>query len=196
MKKIKFIVLLGTDIKKGIFMKKINLKTNTKLILAVVAAVVVSTLSVALIGNAAGLFTKPLDEITLRDRNEENILMGNFSDYNAGNGVQATMNKDTSIKLSGTNKSGEDIEILVEQVTLEAGTYSLWGAPNGGRQTYHILLRTNDGQEIVSDFDGNSFVLESKQSVSVYIVVCDEVTVYTTVRPVLCKGAAEVDFYA
>ena len=177
-------------------MKKIKLKTNTKLILAVVAAVVVSTLLVALIGNAAGLFTKPLDEITLRDRNEENILKGTFTDYNAGNGVQATMNKDTSIKLSGTNKSGEDIEILVEQLTLEAGTYSLWGAPNGGRQSYHILLRTNGGQEIVSDFDGNSFVIDSKQSVSVYIVVCDDVTVYTTVRPVLCKGAAEVDFYA
>ena len=74
-------------------MKKIKLKTNTKLILAVVAAVVVSTLLVALIGNAAGLFTKPLDEITLRDRNEENILKGTFTDYNAGNGVQATMNK-------------------------------------------------------------------------------------------------------
>ena len=175
-------------------LKKIN--SNRKIIAAVVASVLLAVIMVGVLGNALDLFSKDFSDITLRERNAKNELKGTFTDYNAGDGIKATRNNDGSIKLRGKNESGADIVIPLETVTLGAGTYSLWGASNGGKNSYYIKAVTVDNSVYISDFTGNSFTLASEQAVNLYIVICDETSVYTTLKPVLCKGTENVGFYA
>lgn len=177
-----------------------KLKTNTKIVIAAVAAVLVTVILVGALGQAFGLFTKDLKDVTLRERNEANLLTGTFTDYNKGDGITATAKKDGSIVVKGENKSSGNITVEVEKVELKAGTYSLWGASKGSNVTYYMMATyVNDlgsAATVVADFTGNSFTISVDQTVTVSIVICPDAEVNATIRPVLCAGVEEVDFYA
>ncbi len=178
------------------------MKSKTKKWLGAIAIVLVSVTLCGVLGSAFGLFTKDLSEVTLREHNEANLLSYHerFEDYNEGDGITATLKKDGRISLKGENKLTGDIVIPLEDVTLSAGTYSIWGAPNGGNKSYHIAVTYTDAdgatQTSISDFKNNTITLTSQQTVSVKLVVCPDTTVYATIAPVLCEGTENVGFFA
>ena len=181
-----------------------RINTNGKIIIAVVAAVLVCLLLVALLGNAFGLFTKDIGDISLRERNEKNLILSEditLTKFNDGNGVNATAEEDGRVKLRGTNDTSGDIKIPYATVTIEkAGEYTLWDYsksdnPNGSNTTYHVVAEYN-GTSYVANFSNNKITVSDNATVTLYIVVKPDASVNTTLYPVLCAGTERVDFYA
>ena len=175
-----------------------KIRINKQMIITVIIAVFASVLVVALVGNAAGLFAKDIKDIELRPLNENNVLSSvtyEEKTFNDGNGVKAVINENGSVKLSGKNNSSSEIKIEYAKVSLAAGEYTLWGAPNGANATYHLVAEVN-GQSYISDFNNNKIVLDANSDVTIYIVVKPDASVNTTLLPVLCKGTENVGFYA
>lgn len=182
-------------------MSKIKLNTNKKIIVAGVVFCLIAILGSAFLGNITDGFQKDLDDVSLRERNELNLLTGAFTDFNDGNGVSATGRNDGSIVLGGENLSETDIVIPVEKVTLAAGTYTVSGAKNGGNTTYHIAVKYVDGsgstQTAIGDFASKTFTITSQQEVEVTIVVKPDANVKgVLVKPVIVQGTEKGDFYA
>ena len=182
-------------------MSKRKLNTNGKIIIACAITCLVALLGAAFLGNITDGFSKDISEITLRERNEDNLLSGKFVDFDDGNGVTATGRNDGSIVLGGKNLSDSNIVIPVEKTTLTPGTYTLSGAKDGGNYTYNISVKYVDGngtdKTAIGDFSGKTFTITSQQEVEISIVVCPDVNVKgVLIKPVLVSGAEVGDFYA
>lgn len=182
-----------------------RLKSNTKIVIAFVASVLVAVALVGVLGNSLGLFSKGLDEVTLRERNEKNLIQSwTETDYNNGDGVTAKFKDDGRVVLGGQNKTSNNIKIEYAKLNLVPGTYSLWGAENGGNSTYHIRAEWTDSEgakTAVSDFNNNTvkIVNDGNTSVEVTLYIFVGVDAYVnnvTVKPVLCSGTEKVSFYA
>lgn len=177
-----------------------KLKTNTKIIIASIAVVIVAITACAFLGSISDGFTN-WDDATLFERNTANILSGKFTDFNDGNGVKATARKDGSIILNGKNLTDNDIVIPVETVNLSAGTYTLSGASKGSNVTYHIVAKYVDGsgatQTAISNFSNKTFTIVNAQDVEISIVVTAKQSVNNVLlRPVLVAGNEIGEFYA
>ena len=182
-------------------MSRRRLNTNGKIIVACAITCLIALLGAAFLGNITDGFQKDLDDVSLRERNELNLLTGAFTDFNDGNGVSAKGRNDGSIVLGGENLSESDIVIPVEKVTLAAGTYTVSGAKSGGNTTYHIAVKYVDGsgstQTAIGDFTSKTFTITSQQEVEVTIVVKPDANVKgVLVKPVLVQGEDVGDFYA
>lgn len=178
-----------------------RLKPRTKRIIAFAAAVLVITMILSVLGSLSDGFQN-WDTATwqLRDRNEDNLLSGNFTDYNKGDGITATAKNDGTIILDGEYKgSADNIVIPVETLSLPKGTYTFTGAPNGSTSTYNLQLTYNSGSDVVyADFDGNTFTIpDGGATVTVQIVVYPDCKINNVrIRPVLVEGSEAGDFYA
>ena len=181
-------------------MSKIRMNTNSKIIVAVIAAVLGSILLIGVIGNAFGMFAKPLDEMLKKERNELNYLDNwTLKSQDSGDGVKVTVNDDGTVKLNGKNNGGNPLVYTYEEIALEAGEYSVWGNAGGAtKDTYHIVVKDEAGNVLAyADFDNNNtFKLDASTKVIVSIVVMGDSSVNGTFEPVLCKGVERVDFYA
>ena len=179
-------------------MSKIFSKSNKKMIITIVASVLAAVTLVGVLGQTFGLFNKDLKDITLRDRNEDNVItLDNITleEYDDGNGVKATVEKDGRVKLSGKSETSNDIKIEYAKLELAPGEYTLVGAPKGSNGSYHLVADYN-GKEYISDFNNNKFTVTAKATVTISIVVKPDTLVYATLYPVLYTGADEVSFYA
>ena len=176
------------------------MRRNKKTILVIAVSVLLSALVCSFLGGISDGFTN-WEDASLRQRNEANILTGNFTDFNDGNGVSAKGRNDGSIILSGKNGSASNVVIPLESVNLVAGQYTISGAEKGGNATYHIAVKYVDDsgvtQTAVSDFNTKTFTITSNQVVDISIVVCPDVIVSGVVlKPVLVSGAEAGSFYA
>lgn len=177
-----------------------KLKTNTKIIIASIAVLLVAVAACSFLGSISDGFTN-WEDATLVERNSANLLTGKFTDFNDGNGVNATARKDGSIILSGKNLTDADLVIPVETLNLAAGTYTLSGAPKGSNLSYHIVAKYTDGsdavQTAISDFSNKTFTIVGQQNVEISIVVTAKTSVNNVLlRPVLVSGNEIGDFYA
>lgn len=179
-----------------------RLKTNTKLILVALAVI----LAVSFIGKITNGFQTDLKDATLRDRNESNLLTGKYTEtgwkddsYNVGDGYKLTAAKDGTITINGEyTGSSASATVVLEKVTLSAGTYTLSGAPNGGNQTY-LIKAVYGGTETVADFGstGGTFTLTSSEPVTIQLVLFGDFEFNNVkIRPVLVDGSEAGDFYA
>lgn len=176
------------------------IKRNKKSIIVIGVSVLLAALVCSFLGGISEGFIN-WEDASLRKRNEDNLLTGEFTDFNDGNGVSATGRKDGSILLNGKNRSEAPITIPVETVNLVAGTYTISGAKNGGNSTYHIAVKYTDGdgavQTAVSDFNNKTFTITSGQNVEVSIVIHSDVKVDgVLIKPVLVSGKDIGEFYA
>lgn len=159
--------------------------------------------SLSFIGNLSNGFENwDVAEWTVRERNADNLLSGNFTDYNKGNGITATADNNGVITLKGEYVGDEEkIVIPVQNVVLNPGTYTISGAPNGSVKTYHIQVKyvNQSGAELyaVSDFDDSTFILDTNQAVEVSIVVYPNCEIKRgTIKPVLVEGTEIGEFFA
>ena len=168
----------------------------------VIAIVLVIVLAVSFIGKITGGFSKDWEDVTILDRNPDNLLSGEYGwkddVYNVGDGYKLTAKNDGSIVITGeyTGTDGS-ASIVLEKVTLAAGTYTLSGAPNGGNATY-LLKVTYGSNNVIGDFgaEGGTFTLSSSTEVTLQLVLYPEHEfLRTTVRPVIVEGSEAGDFY-
>ena len=176
------------------------IKRNKRSLIVIGVAVLLSAVVCSFLGGISDGFTNWKDA-TIRDRNEDNLLTGEFTDFNDGNGVSATGRADGSILLGGKNGTTSSITIPVEKVALVAGTYTVSGAEKVGNTTYHIAVKYTDGdgvtQTAISDFNTKTFTITSAQTVEVSIVVYPDVDVDgICIKPVLVAGEDVGSFYA
>lgn len=175
------------------------MKKSTIKMLAIVA---VACLAMAFIGNITDGFQTNLKDASLRPRNPDNLLSGEYGwkddVYNVGDGYKLSAKNDGSIVITGeyTGTDGS-ASIVLEKVTLAAGTYTLSGAPNGGNATY-LLKVTYGSNNVIGDFgaEGGTFTLSSSTEVTLQLVLYPEHEfLRTTVRPVIVEGSEAGDFY-
>ena len=168
----------------------------------IIAIVAVACLVMAFIGNITDGFQTNLKDASLLPRNPDNLLSGEYGwkddVYNVGDGYKLTAKNDGSIVITGeyTGTDGS-ASIVLEKVTLAAGTYTLSGAPNGGNATY-LLKVTYGSNNVIGDFgaEGGTFTLSSSTEVTVQLVLYPEHEfLRTTVRPVIVEGSESGEFY-
>lgn len=166
--------------------------------IVVVIAVVVAALS--FIGHLSGGFENmKISEWNLRERNEENLISGEFKDYNEGNGVTAEADKYGVITVDGKYMGdGESVSITVDTVTLEGGTYTLSGDSKGSNYTYRLCAKDSNGEEIaVSGLNNATFELGSTTTLQIVIEVFPDYELKNVkISPVLVKGTEAGDFFA
>lgn len=167
-----------------------------------IAIVAVACLAMVFFGNITDGFQTNLKDASLRPRNPDNLLSGEYGwkddVYNVGDGYKLSAKNDGSIVITGeyTGTDGS-ASIVLEKVTLAAGTYTLSGAPNGGNATY-LLKVTYGSNNVIGDFgaEGGTFTLSSSTEVTLQLVLYPEHEfLRTTVRPVIVEGSEAGDFY-
>lgn len=173
-----------------------------KTTIKIIAIVAVACVAMAFFGHITDGFQTNLKDASLRGRNPDNLLSGDYGwkddVYNVGDGYKLTAKNDGSIVITGeyTGTDGSAI-IDLEKVTLSAGTYTLSGAPNGGNATY--LLRVSyDSTNVTGDFgaEGGTFTLSASTEVTVQLLLYPEHEfLRTSVRPVIVEGSEAGDFY-
>lgn len=165
--------------------------------LVIIGVILISVGLCAFIGKISGGFTKPTDEWVLQERNPNNLLSGEFEDYNTGNGVVVSRKNDGSLLLKGEYPGEGELVIPIETKTLPAGTYTLSGAPNGGNYTYYLRASYSD-TSTVADFGSTngSFTLTSSTPVTIELVVLPD-KAFNNIRlyPVLVSGSSAGEFY-
>ena len=175
------------------------IKRNKRSLIVIGVAVLLSALVCSFLGNISEGFTN-WEGASLRERNDDNLLTGEFTDFNDGNGISATGRNDGSILLSGKNGTDAAIEFEIEKLSLAAGQYTVSGAPNGGNSTYHIAVQYIENGETktaISDFNAKTFTITSPQEVTVKVVIYPDVDVKgVLLKPVIVSGTEIGDFYA
>ena len=159
-------------------------------------------LVVSFIGKITGGWTKDWKDVTILERNPENELTGRYGwkddVYNVGDGYKLTAKKDGTVVINGeyTGTNG-NAEIVLEKVTLAAGTYTISGAPNGGNATYY-LKATAGSTDYIADFgaEGGTFTLSASTEVTVTLVLFGEYEFNNVrIQPVIVEGSEPGDFY-
>lgn len=174
------------------------MKTNTKLIIIAVSVFLGAVLVITFIGRITDGFQKDLDDVTILERSEDNLLLGKFDDYNEGDGISINSNKLGALTVNGEYKGTEEFLVVeLEKLNLASGTYTLSGAPKGGNYTYHLRAVYGD-DTVVGDFGSakGTFTLSSSQEVTIELVIYpDEQFNRLSIKPVLVVGDKAGDFY-
>ena len=167
-----------------------------------IAIMLCIVLAVSLLGKITGGFTKDWEDVTIMERNPDNLLSGKYGwtddKYNSGDGITLNARKDGTVILNGEYKgSSEKVEITLEKRTLSAGTYTLSGAPYGGNYTYHLAV-IYGSVTVIGDFGEakGTFTLTESTEVTLKLVCFpDEKFSGVTIRPVLVEASEAGDFY-
>lgn len=183
-------------------MSKINLSAKSKRWIGAVAVLLAAVFLCSFVGFASDGFTnKDVSQWAVRDRNELNLLTGEFTEYNTGDGVTAKAKNDGTIIVDGKYAGSEDFAVIpVETVALESGKYTLSGTSKGTNQTYYLRAQYLDASGATkyaqADFNG-TFEITSAQQVTISIIVCKDVELNNLkIQPVLVAGSEAGDFYA
>lgn len=139
-------------------------------------------------------FTKA-DEWGLRSVNEENLLKVEeyvIDDLNTGLGYSIDVTDQGQIKISGTNDSGENQQIKVQDVTLKAGTYKITSGVSGTSLAGYNMCIVVGENTYYADFGADTeFTIETDTTATVYINLADKVEINKTFSPVVIDTEAE-----
>ena len=148
-----------------------------------------------------GAITKGFQDFDVREVNPDNLLK--VESYVEGldaereDGLTVTVDDDGVIKLSGKNKTEEAVQIVVQEVTLEVGKYTISsGSKNTDEETCFISV-VNGEETIIADTEKDSTftITTNDTTVTVYITVNAGETVDLTFKPVLVEGSEAGAFY-
>lgn len=176
------------------------MRRKTKNTLMTVCAVLALVLLTGLVLNLYGFFDK-------KKVNPDNLVNAEISGYktpdtyNNGYGVKYTVEKDGTVKASGT-ATADDVFTVAEGIKLTAGkTYTFsCGNSSVGYQSYGVRLHNMNASSgaaneyIYADLDGTFTAANSTDSYNVEVYVMKDQKVFATFRPVLVEGKTAGDF--
>lgn len=182
------------------------------ILIAIVACLLVAVL-VGVLANVTGGFrnwdVKTWNE---KERNPENLLkLTSYVDDREflENGTKIEIQPDGSLTFTqpAESENGNSTFFEFATLTLNPGTYTYTGSPDGSVTTYKLIADyTHDGNEeigsipidrrVYSDNTGSrTFTLDEKTEVSFKLFIADNYTGSATVYPTLAKGEDAIDFY-
>ena len=176
------------------FKRKRKTSYAIKIIAAILAVALLCGVGVVLFSNG---FLQKRNDKNLIGPDSENYIKTQGTKY----GVDVEVKEDGTIKLKG-NPSG-NIELVVDTVELEAGTYTLSAIKEPDLASVTLSAQWNVtnfcyagfGDEVLDD----TFTLTEKTTVSVILSIQSEAEIAyanRTIRPVLVSGDTAGDFYA
>lgn len=157
---------------------------------------IICTISVTVVGFASnGFQDRDVASWMESEVNEENLIKADAyqikDDQDDGKGIKARVNDDGVIKLSG--KATSDNSIVVTNVTLAPGTYTISGMNSGDNYGLKVV---GPNLEAKAGTSSATFTLETSQVISVVIYVAEDTLLFNkTVKPVLVTGTEAGDFY-
>ena len=153
-------------------------------------------LAIALLGGLVGSFAATGSSFFDRDPNPDNlILVDNYvikDGEDPGDGVEATVKDDGTIKLNGKAKA--NTEFTVAELVLEPGEYTISGYDSEkSTKGIKVVFGVN---EHYAGTSSDTFILETSTTVRVVIYVTEDTyCLNSTFRPVLVTGDDPGDFY-
>ena len=177
--------------------KKFNFKSKrvTRSIAFFATVVLVCTTLMTGIAFISDGFEKKPDAWFSTEVNPDNyIKLENYKIKNGqddGNGIKYSVSDKGVIRLNG--KATEDISIVLADVVLEAGTYTISGVDSC---TNYGLVVDGANVDAKAGVTNDTFTLEQAATVTVSIYVNEGTFLLNkTIKPVLNKGDTPIDFY-
>ena len=181
---------------------------NKKTVVWCIVAALLTALLVGVFANVTDGFRNwDTDTWFEGERNPENLLkLTCYNEervYNA-DGLNIEINADGSITFVQTEdaKDGEPVLYEFAKVTLNAGTYTYTGSPDGTSKTYKLVADyplDDNGTTVRVNADNTdecTFTRHERTEVSFILFIADEyVTTGETVHPTLSLGDEAIDFY-
>lgn len=119
-------------------------------------------------------FNKVYGESTQETRSGKNLLK-NTATTKTNNGINFTVNDDKTILVDGTNDGTANSSFIINNYSLEAGTYILNGCPSGGSSTtYKLAIQKTSGWSILSLDTGSGseqFTIDEATNIQVAIFI-------------------------
>ncbi|MBQ7789227.1 MAG: hypothetical protein IJ398_06225 [Clostridia bacterium] len=152
-----------------------------------------------------GACTNGFTSFDMREPNPDNLIK--VEDYvetlteKRDDDIEITVSEMGEIKVVGENETDSDIEIIVTEITLDEGEYTLSSSAKGvDDDTYYLCIKTGEGetlQVIYADSDDDStFEVEADDTTyTVAIVICAGEEIEATFKPVLVEGDEVGKFY-
>ena len=170
----------------------------TKRILILGIALLVIILAVSAIGFATNGFSKDKDTWGITQLNENNLFKADaytIKSANTGDGYDITVSNDGEIKVKGTNNSGAEVKLAVQEIKLAAGTYTFTSGATGTSKTSYCMILSDGTTTHYADFSGNTFEVASETTFTAYIVIQDKAEINTTFKPVVVEGETAGSFF-
>lgn len=159
------------------------------------ATILISVLTLALVG---GAITVASAFGVLHERNENNLLDPDkyvVKSGAIGNGVDLDVQKDGAILIKGD--PSESNEVIIQELELEAGTYTISGIEKVDTNNLNLFVRYGDNVAVAGLTSG-TFALTETTTVSVVLSFGADVEIHYAnkiIRPTLVKGAEAGEFY-
>ncbi len=176
-------------------------KNKKNRVITIIAAVLVSVLSLGAIGGATGILK--FDKDTAADKLLPGVHPDNFyasaeitlESGNDGNGVTVDVNERTGV-VTLDGKAEADLTYVVGTVVLNEGTYTFTALENASKNTVCVKATVYDVDHYF-DFTGNTFEIEADET-EVTITICVKAgTELNNVKvlPTIVEGEEAGKFY-
>lgn len=170
----------------------------TKRIIILIVSILLVVLAVSAIGFATNGFSKDKDTWGITQVNEDNLFKADeysIESANTGDGYEVTVSDDGEIKIKGTNNSGAEVRLAVQEIKLAAGTYTFTSGVSSTSKGSYCMMITDGTSTYYADFSGNTFDISAEGTFTAYIVIQDEATVNVTFKPVIVEGETAGSFF-
>lgn len=169
-----------------------------KRIFILLGALLVIILAVSAIGFATNGFDKDRDNWGITQLNEDNLFSADsysIKSANTGDGYEVTVSEDGHIKVKGTNESGAEVKLAVQEIKLASGTYTFTSGVSGASKSSYCMMITDGTTTHYADFSNNTFEISAEATFTAYIVIQDKADINVTFEPVLVPGEDAGTFY-
>ena len=113
-------------------------------------------------------------ESTQKTRSGKNLL-DNTATTKTSNGITFTVNSDGTVLADGTNDTNANSSFIINNYSLEAGTYILNGCPSGGSSTtYRLVIQKTSGWSVLGLDTGSGseqFTIDEATNIQVAIFI-------------------------
>ena len=182
--------------------------TKAKFTLVILVSCILVGAVVGVLANLTGGFrnwdVKTWNE---KERNPENLLkltayVDDREFTEDGTTIEIKADGSISFTQSADSENGSPTFFEFAKVTLNEGTYTYTGSPDGTSATYKLIADYTHGEEapieirVNADNSGSrTFTLEDQTEVIFKLFIADTFTGSATVHPTLAKGEKPIDFY-
>lgn len=169
-----------------------------KRILLIVLCVLAVVLAVSAIGFATNGFDKNTDSWGITQLNENNLFKVDsytIKSQNSGDGYVVTVSDNGEIKVTGKNETGNEVKLLVQEITLTKGTYTFTSGASGVSKNGYSMYLSDGTTTHYADFSGNTFDIAADATFTAYIVIKENTDINATFKPVIVEGAEAGAFY-
>lgn len=141
-------------------------------------------------------FNKVYGESTQETRSGKNLLK-NTATTKTNNGINFTVNDDKTILVDGTNDGTANSSFIINNYSLEAGTYILNGCPSGGSSTtYRLAIQNTSGWSVLGLDTGSGseqFTIDEATNVQVAIFISKGQTVSNLIFKPMIRLSSIID---